>query len=277
MQNRSATNPINMLLTHPGFLYPKDIEQICQPVKSLGIEYFSHVMIDENGQFSAIGTCPQYAELYLKKKYYNFDFHRSPQHQDQRYIIWDNIPRDPKLNEMHEDLKNFSLGHGFTISYQDLKSCQHYYHFAATLGNESINNSYLRNLDSLKMFILYFNEKINTNYELKKSHDIKIIMNKNDKNNFHDENENKISLPINRIYFSYDVYLTLREFQCLHWLSKGKTIEEISLILSISARTMKIHISNMKNKLRCKSLFQLGLAYQAWKEINMKNPVFSLL
>jgi DNA-binding CsgD family transcriptional regulator len=260
--------------SHPTFLYANDLEQICQPLKSLGIDYFSHVMIDEKGNFSAIGTCPLFAELYFKKEYYNFDIHRSPQHQNQNYIIWDNVARDPKLNDVYDDFKSFSLGHSFTIFYQDLNGCKHYYDFSATLGNGSINHTYLRNIDSLKFFILYFAEQINKNQNLKKAYDVKFLMNNYEKNNSPYENKNKLSLPINRIYFSRDIYLTLREFECLEWLSRGNTFEEISLILSITQRTMKAHVSSIKNKLGCNSLFQLGLVYQAWKENNMQNSNF---
>lgn len=255
---------MKILNTHPTFVYANDIKEICHPLKSLDVDYFSHVMVDENGKFSAIGTCPEFAELYYKKKYYNFDIHRSPLYQGQNYIVWDSVERDPDLDEVYDDFKCFALGHSFTIAYEDLDGCKHYYDFSAKLGNESINHKYLNNLGSLKVFILYFNEQINSNRNLKKGHEIKFVMKKHDKPG--DENSNQLALPINRIYFSNNIYLTLREFQCLDYLSQGKTINEISVILSITLRTAKAHIGNIKNKLGCKNLFQLGVVYQAWKD-----------
>lgn len=263
---------MKILQNHPTFLHARDISQICQPLKAIEIDYFSHIMIDKTGKFSAIGTCPEFAELYFTKKYYNFDIHRSPIQQEQRYIIWDYMVRDLKLDEVYEDFKSFSLGHSFTISAQDKDGCKHFYDFSATLGNERINQSWMRNLDALKWFILYFNEQIHASSTLKNAYNIKFIMSE-DEQAPTDQNIDPLSLKINRIYFSHNTYLTLREFQCLHWLSEGKTFDEISLVLAITTRTVKAHISNIKQKLACKSLFQLGYTYQAWKNINIKNPV----
>lgn len=252
---------MRILNTHPTFVNSNDIEQICQPLKSLGIDYFSHVMIDNKEQFSAIGTCPQFAELYFKKKYYNFDIHRSPLHQGQHYTLWDDVERDPEMNAVYEDFQGFSLGHSFTISHQDIEGNAHYYDFSATLGNGDINYKYLQHLDTLKHFILYFNEQINSDKILKKAHDIKIIMTDN-KNNIK-QKQTFDNLPVTRIYLTPNIYLTIRELQCLHELSQGKTIEEVSQVLSITPRTMKAHIKNMKNKLGCESIFQLGVVYQS--------------
>lgn len=52
-----------------------------------------------------------------------------------------------------------------------------------------------------------------------------------------------------------------RELDCLHWLAKGKTQDQIALILGITLRTVKAHISNTKQKLNCYTQFQLGMAY----------------
>ena len=250
---------------HPSIVYANDLQRICQPLKKLDIEYFSHVMIDEKKKFSAAGMNPDFVELYFSKKFYNIDIHQSIYH-DQRYIIWDTVERDSKLDEVYSDFKSFSLGHSFTIIYSHPKGCKHYYDFSARLGNDKINQSYLKNISFLKKFILYFTEKINSHKGLKAAHDIKFTMSEEYQEEI--KHEPILSLPLSRIYFSQDTYLTMREVECLNWLSQGKTIEEIAIILSISTRTMKAHIVNMKKKLDCKNLFQLGLAYQDWMERN---------
>jgi DNA-binding CsgD family transcriptional regulator len=52
--------------------------------------------------------------------------------------------------------------------------------------------------------------------------------------------------------------LSQRELECIQWLYKGKTVPEIALILNISKRTAEKHILNIKNKLQCYTLLQLG-------------------
>jgi DNA-binding CsgD family transcriptional regulator len=43
--------------------------------------------------------------------------------------------------------------------------------------------------------------------------------------------------------------LTPREFECLSWVSRGKTDHEISSILAVAPRTVRFHIDNAKIKL----------------------------
>ncbi len=53
--------------------------------------------------------------------------------------------------------------------------------------------------------------------------------------------------------------ISQREKECLYWLAKGKTQEQIATILKITERTVKAHISNSKQKLNCYNQFQLGM------------------
>ena len=43
--------------------------------------------------------------------------------------------------------------------------------------------------------------------------------------------------------------LTSKEIECLTWWGSGKTVDEIGLILAISARTVRFHLDNAKSKL----------------------------
>lgn len=248
---------MSKIKNHPSLVYAEDLKDICKPLRHLGINYFSQVIIDDKNRFSSLGMQPEFVKIYYEKQYYNLDIHRSRVSQQANYIFWDMIQREPNWEEYYADFNGFSLGHSFTIIHQ-FEACQHYYHFSADLRNDNINNIYLQNLDFLKKFILYFNEKINSHRDLKKAHDIKSMM----QGKKETEGDNNINLNVDRIYFSHDNYLTLREFECLQWLTSGKTMEEIALHLSISLRTMKGHIENIKRKLNCTNLFQLGMVYQ---------------
>lgn len=53
--------------------------------------------------------------------------------------------------------------------------------------------------------------------------------------------------------------ISQREMECLYWLARGKTQEQIASILKITLRTVKAHISNSKQKLNCYNQFQLGM------------------
>lgn len=57
-------------------------------------------------------------------------------------------------------------------------------------------------------------------------------------------------------HFLYEK-LSPREKECLYWISQGKTIEEISMILEIKYGTVIGYVRNLKEKLNCNTLAHL--------------------
>lgn len=75
-------------------------------------------------------------------------------------------------------------------------------------------------------------------------------------------NEEKFikEININRYYLGgayTGTHLTDREVECLNWCVRGKTAEEISILLSISNRTIERHLANVMRKLNCNKQSQL--------------------
>ena len=60
--------------------------------------------------------------------------------------------------------------------------------------------------------------------------------------------------------------LTDCEIECINWLIKGKSAEEIGLILRLSRRTIESHINNIKKKTQCYKQFQLGYLFGKYEE-----------
>jgi DNA-binding CsgD family transcriptional regulator len=52
-------------------------------------------------------------------------------------------------------------------------------------------------------------------------------------------------------------YFTRREAECMVWLLKGKTVNSVAALLKISPRTVEYYIKNMKNKVGCRTKFEL--------------------
>jgi two-component system invasion response regulator UvrY len=51
--------------------------------------------------------------------------------------------------------------------------------------------------------------------------------------------------------------LSKREFQVFQWLAEGKSVQEIALALSLSAKTVGVHQTNIMRKLKIRSAAQL--------------------
>lgn len=257
--------------SYPPLTYAEDLSQICRPIEKLGIQYFAHVQIDQDNQFSAIGMKPEFARLYLEKSYYNYDIHQAKNHAERSYILWDIVELDKQSLALKEDCQGHNIHHLFTIVQQGTKN-KEYFHFATEANLPSINNSYLQNLDILNRFILYFKDKISSHKQLAQSHSYKFRIS-DQSANFYANTESSFdpddlieNLSLNRIAFNdKGGYLTHREFECLHWLSMAKTIDQIAILLNITPRTVNAHIANIKDKTGCYSLFQLGALYQKLK------------
>ncbi|HLX53240.1 MAG TPA: helix-turn-helix transcriptional regulator, partial [Aquella sp.] len=57
-------------------------------------------------------------------------------------------------------------------------------------------------------------------------------------------------------------YLTGKEMQILLHLCNGKKLVDAAKILFISEKTVETHIGNIKNKLKCRTMFELGVVTQ---------------
>ncbi len=64
-------------------------------------------------------------------------------------------------------------------------------------------------------------------------------------------------------------YLTNREAEIVLLLVQGRRTKQIAWDLNASLHTVNTHLSNIKAKLHCTNIFQLGLVLGAWKlELN---------
>lgn len=247
------------------------VNGICKPLFSnTEITYFSHAYFKNSGEykFTCTSTSPEFLEIYFDNRYYNNDIHLLDIDKRSRYIYWDMLERVGRSKEMHDRLEALDIGHTYTIiEHGDgYKNC---YNFAANLNNTNINNKYLSYTEILEKFILYYKEVINTDKNLQaiykqfftidntySGYYIKQPCKPENLQNINDQFKMKTFM-----LGHLGIKLSLREIECLRWLSYGKTMEQIGEILNITSRTVKAHIESCKQKLQCYNLFQLGAAY----------------
>lgn len=53
------------------------------------------------------------------------------------------------------------------------------------------------------------------------------------------------------------IYLTAREEECAIFLMQGSSLKEIAKSLGLSPRTIEFYFKNIKNKLNCRTKFQM--------------------
>ena len=70
---------------------------------------------------------------------------------------------------------------------------------------------------------------------------------------------NQTRYPLPKEFNRYAHYLTQREALIVSKLVKGKRPKEIAWELDSSLHTINTHLANIKQKLGCKSIFELGM------------------
>lgn len=235
--------------------YSLTVKEICNPLfSSLGFNYFNVQLLYRNGARVHLNANPKWLQHYYEQKHYNLS--RSDKNPDEYvngYGLWDawNQTDMGALVVAKDARENFDYAHGIMITkcYPEYTAI---YGFATNRSNYNINNFYCGNLDILENFIFSFNQKATK--IIKSAKNNAFIIEKNPTLLPEDTYAKKIEIPKNLLYQP----LTQRELICISWLVKGKTTKETGLILGISSRTVEKHITHIKEKLGCYTLYQLG-------------------
>ncbi len=257
-----------MIEKHPCIQHSHLIQDLCFPLKRLGIVFFGYTTTTAEGKNICVGSDPDYGRQYLNRSYYNADVHHSFNDVVSKpiYLLWDNVTQTKHQIELYDLAKEFGHSHTLTIiqQHEDINHC---YHFSGSNSNNAINQIYFHHLDYLHAFIHYFNDKLNSIAELQEIYDFQFtaIDDKVDTNiniqtltSIHEFDDLQLNFN-NAIAFKRQLHLlTKEELQCLHWLHKGKSAELTSQIVGKSRKTIERHIANAKIKLHCHTAFQLG-------------------
>ncbi len=255
------TEKIFLKENHPFLSSSIDITEICKPfLLQFGISNFLYTKLFRNGSCIWLTNRADWLSHYCRMEYYQIStFEQNINQYQSGTYLWYGIH-----NKVLEDaLKNFNIANGITIIEKSSNYCE-FYHFSTNPSNLTIVSFYINNHDILRRFIFYFKDKAHkllTNIEVKS----KIILPmpatinnltpfNNSKDSQDQANKNFINIPCNKYYLGENyrfAVLTKREVECIEWLSKGKSAEEIGMILNISRRTVINHIENIKSKTGC--------------------------
>lgn len=222
-----------------------NVKEICLPFfKKFELDHFNYIYKDNNGKVTYLCSNHKWLEHYLSKSYFKVGaFENKSNLSNHKYILWNGLDKnDPILIDSKELI---GVEYGITIIKKE-KEGYEYYNLGKKTNNPTIINTYINNIQNYENFILEFQEKASNTLKIAK------------KLKFSIDNESLIAQD--RLYRRYfgDIYLTNRELQCVNYLIRGKTAEEISIILNISKRTIETHIENLKRKFNCYNQFSLG-------------------
>jgi DNA-binding CsgD family transcriptional regulator len=235
-----------------------EVLRICAPFfKDTGISYYNYVRLDDKNQRICLSNNKPWMEyVFSTLDIHKITFESTPEHGQQRYVVWDNIESIGEDKLMVAACETYNIAHGFTII-SNFNDYVEYHYFGTSKGNKSINNFYITNLDQLNSFILYFKERAHSLINAAEKQYILINNPKfwvKDGNSDRDSLLIKSSLTLNRYYLSgiyKSIYLTKREAECLTCMCDGFTAKKTAQSLALSPKTIQKHIESVKIKLGC--------------------------
>lgn len=257
---------------HPAIIHASDVAYISQSLLQHGIIYFAYTQITHGQFLSGLTNQRKWAELFLTKKYYDtdafadhvFNLAKSRYY----YLMWDNVPKKGVLLDVYCDTAALGFSHLFSI-FEANGEYYDSYCFGTALSNEGANNFYINNLDILHTFIQYFKDVVKADKRLKSALTTNIVLPRNGYRKPEEETafsshiikESQSSYQLKRYVIGNindGIWLTSRELDYLSQLRLGKSMREIACFKNVSKRTVEEAITNIKEKLGCSTMLQLG-------------------
>lgn len=248
-----------------------DIDDVCDPLRRLGITYFSYTCIYKNGTRVDYNNNPDMTNnYYLEKAIHENTITEYPEKADEGILLWSSCPDDLAIINAE---KYFDVTNGLTISKVNNEYTE-FFHFGSTEKGKFVPTFIVNNINAINIFCYYIKDKLIPDTALIDNGKINVLTgtgptitpvsieacpNKIEVQKFLDE----IKFERYRLGREYDgQYLTNREVECLRWSCIGKSSAEIGIILGISSRTVEQHILKVKEKLGCyKQTMMVKIAY----------------
>lgn len=234
------------------------VDEIVRPFTAeLGINYFSYVKITKNDSRIILCNQPYFLlDYYVHGVYTSERVDLAKIKPGLNYRAWSMYPSSPDNLIANEH----NIYHRASCVIKQ-ESSSEIFSFGAPESAHVDALPYLNGSSLIWKFIFYFREQARSLIEDAET----IKLNPEGTLDFYDSACQapplKVDQYVKRLYLGDDFqerYLTRRELDVIKWLTMGKTAEEISIIISASKRTVECHIANIKEKLNCTTLFQLG-------------------
>jgi len=261
----------DILKYHPSIIHPNEMTNLIEPLKKLGISYFSHARINTKGELTTNASCPDLLKIYYQDGWYKYDLHNAKIRSEQRYFLWDAVTRVGKSEQLHEIAIGHGISHTFTILEQTEQQ-KDLYHFAAPPGKTYMNEFYLQHIDLLEKFVAYFKDHLLINDLLNRAYKIRCKPSLKNSGYFIREDcfvqteEESVTAFLECINankpspktVSNPSKLSRRELQCAYYLLEGRTSKDISELLHISQRTVEVYFERLKKQFDSKNKIQLA-------------------
>lgn len=232
------------------------VEEICDPISSLGVAMFTYSRIFNGGERIYISSNGKWVEHYITHEFQD-EVNHLPHYipnDSIKYTFWSEFKDDRVFSAVNK----YGMTNGVSI-YEKQEEYVDFFDFAFEKDNTQHINFYLNNTYLFKKFIEYFKEKIFLilNFEDKEnvlvpkrfiSFDQIPREKSSDPPNLSGVFSNLLEKKFENSYKEHTLILSNKELECLDLFSKGYSIKTISRLLSLSPSSVRsyLNISKMK-------------------------------
>lgn len=254
--------------SNPSFTATNHIIEFTRPLNLLGLGYFTFDRHYADGGRIALTNHAKWIRHYWESGLFSGAvFEAAPMHFMNGHVLWSWLNREP----IYSAAALHGIDHGVTLTKRHERYCD-FFHFGSS-GGETIENEFIMgNIEYLYRFASIFEHKMK--YIIKEAEkdrifscefgDNKLIVceGDGDRNAFEENLRNCLTKrDASRIYlgeeFDYG-HLTRGEIILLSEVASGTSCSDVSKKLNISSDAVNKHIKNIKEKLKCKTLCQVG-------------------
>ena len=145
------------LKNHFALTSANEVNDICRPLKDIGITYFNYLKIYKDGSRELLTNNAPWIDHFYKNALYLTAGVVDVEHLlPKGYFLWSELDlNDPAYSQGQESF-NIDNGVSFVIKRDEIT---YLYIFASTKDNMHINNFYIRNVDLFRRFIQYFHDR----------------------------------------------------------------------------------------------------------------------
>jgi|SRR3989344_4273810 len=248
-------------------MLPLQFEKMCRKVQKFldssnvgrDLTYFKYDRCYNDFSRLILNNRSDWSQHFINSEYYKISYFSSKiSTLSSKKVYWNSMNENSSVL-MNDAQENFNITSGMTLISKH-ESYTEYYHFGfgrdSAYSIDQLTNKEIYDLINGFRYrcrrLILFADAHRIIYPIGNIYDKDIYL--------LEENAKEFSEKIRRYYFDSHnmVYLTRAELECLKSLSTYGSINDMAIELNISERTAYTHIENIKNKLNCRTLFQLG-------------------
>jgi len=269
----------NFFRSHITFTSVSEVAEIARPLAKLGFSYFTFDRHYSDNSRICLTNSGKWIEHYWRSGLYKEAvFEKDPMNFFNGYVFWNWLKREP----IYSAAADHDIDHGITFTEVN-NQYSDFYHFGTSRQNPMSHADIMHRMHPIHRFIAHFKQKTaklvakaaaekdlfpiyGGERQLIKSSDLNENINQGKLSEFLKSTE------ITKLFLGEKFnhrYLTRKEVAVVSALIENGTLQTASDSIGLARNTFDFHINNIKNKLECKTLFQLGCKIGAISERNI--------